>query len=145
MFHYGGGEIGTGYHVTEVKAARLSSLDCGGNPEEWSETVIQLWDVEGGAGPHMAARKFLGILGKVAERMALDDQSLLIFEAGDSTSPLQVFTVGTIAAAEGRVNVSLTARPATCKPRDRGLEAAAGAAASMSCCTPAASASPCCG
>ena len=48
VFHYGGCAVRAGYHVTEVKAARFAALDCGANPESWSEIFIQLWDVDEG-------------------------------------------------------------------------------------------------
>lgn len=136
VFHYGGRTIASGYHVTEVKAARLSSLDCGANPEEWSETIIQLWDVEEESATHMRAGKFLGILSQVAKRVAVDDHGLLVFEAGDRASPMQIFTVGAVMARGSHVEVMLAPRPATCKPRERGLEEAAGAT-TASCCGPA--------
>lgn len=141
VFNYGGKVISPGYHATEVKAARLSSLDCGANPESWSETVIQLWDVDGENSTHMRASKFLGILAQVEKRMALDPDALLIFEAGDSASPMQVFTVAAVVAASGGVQVTLAPRPATCKPRDRGLDNTTKA---ESCCTPAPQSASCC-
>jgi hypothetical protein len=150
VFSYGGRTIATGYHVTEVKAARLSSLDCGANPESWNETVIQLWDVDSDNATHMKVSKFLGILAQVERRVAIDPEALLIFEAGDSASPMQIFTVGSIAETPDHVEVMLAPRPATCKPRDRGLEnevsalSAAVAAKSSACCSPKAGASKCC-
>jgi hypothetical protein len=142
VFHYGARAIASGYHVTEVKAADLASLDCGANPERWRETVIQLWDIERPHEAHMTAAKFLGILAKVSERVPIDEAALLIFEVGDSSSPMQVFTVGRLDARDDRVDVTLAPRPATCKPRQRGLEAVPLAKA---CCGSATSAAaPCC-
>ena len=46
-----------GYHVTKVKAAGFSALDCGANPETWSEIFVQLWDVDEGERMHMTAGK----------------------------------------------------------------------------------------
>jgi hypothetical protein len=139
VFIYGGKTIAAGYHVTEVKAAQLSSLDCGANPESWSETIIQLWDVDSGGGEHMKVDKFLGILSQVERRVAIDPEALLIFEAGDSANPMQVFTIGSIVVSSDQVEVTLAPRPATCKPRDRGLGSALNLAApaeSKSCCDP---------
>lgn len=144
VFHYAGRAIAAGYHVTEVKAASLSSLDCGANPEAWSETIIQLWDVERDGATHMSAGKFLGILAQVARRTDVDDDGLLIFEVGDSVQPLQVFTIATITPGADHVAITLAPRPATCKPRERGLVAAA--AERQSCCSPAKTQSvSCCG
>ncbi len=151
IFVYGGKSIAAGYHVTEVKAAQLSSLDCGANPESWSETIIQLWDVEYNGSEHMKVSKFLGILAQVERRVTLDPEALLIFEAGDSASPMQIFTIGSIAATSYHVEIALAPRPVTCKPRDRGLEkeisvaaAAVKTAQSTSCCGAQSTGKACC-
>jgi hypothetical protein len=144
VFIYDDRRIAPGYHVTEVKAAHLSSLDCGANPESWSETVIQLWDVDATAPVHMKAAKFLGILEQVERRVALDADGLLIFECGDSSRPMKVFTVGHISAADGQVTVELAARTATCKPRERGLDAVELPATSGCCSTPKTQTVACC-
>lgn len=143
VFHYGGRMIASGYHVTEVKAARLSSLDCGANPEAWNETVIQLWDVEEEGAVHMSAGKFLGILAEVAKRVAVDGHGLLVFEAGGGGDPMRIFTVGLVTPRGDHVEVTLAPRPATCKPRERGLEAMRPTKAS--CRGPSSAKSACCG
>ncbi len=40
VFNYEGARIRSGYHVTEVKAGQFSALDCGANPESWSEIFV---------------------------------------------------------------------------------------------------------
>ena len=55
VFFYEGRPVKAGYHVTEVKAGHFSALDCGANPEAWSEIFIQLWDVDEGGAVHMPA------------------------------------------------------------------------------------------
>lgn len=39
---YAGREVRPGYHVTEVKAGSFQTLDCGGNPDAWQETILQV-------------------------------------------------------------------------------------------------------
>ena len=53
-----------GYHVTEVKAVSIQAMDCGGRPDAWNETVVQLWNPgdEGDRG-FMTVGKFLEIYG----------------------------------------------------------------------------------
>ncbi|WP_244471174.1 DUF6428 family protein, partial [Rhizobium ecuadorense] len=46
VFYYDGRPVKPGYHITEVKAGQFSALDCGANPEAWTEIFIQLWDIE---------------------------------------------------------------------------------------------------
>jgi Family of unknown function (DUF6428) len=120
VFEYAGRDIQRGYHVTEVKAGTFASLDCGANPESWRETVIQLWDIAGEpARTHMPAGKFLAILRKVSEKVPLDGQAKLTFEVSDGGSAMQLFAASAVALDRDVVRVSLTQRPATCKPRDR--------------------------
>lgn len=52
--------IGAGYHVTELKASDITSIDCAGNVSRWTETALQLLDGEGR--DYMKVGKFLGIL-----------------------------------------------------------------------------------
>lgn len=120
VFDYEGRDIERGYHVTEVKAGTFASLDCGANPESWRETVIQLWDIAGEAGStHMPAGKFLAILRKVAAKVPLDGQARLTFEVSDGGSAMQLYAASAVRPDGEVVRVSLTHRPAICKPRDR--------------------------
>jgi hypothetical protein len=128
--------------VTEVKAGQFAALDCGTNPESWQETFIQLWDVAAAPGrTFMRVGKFLAIMGKVVSQVPFDPAAKLTFEVSVPGSAMQLFKAEAIAADATTVRVSLTPRPASCKPRDRWLEQPAKAAA---CCT-SAQAAPCCG
>jgi hypothetical protein len=140
IFRYEGRDVLPGYHVTEVKAGAFEALDCGANHESWHETFIQLWDVppEDGRG-HMAAGKFLAIIGKVADAVPFDAAAKLTFEVSDGKRAMQLYRASAVARGDDAVRVELAARPASCKPRDRWLEAHATA-----CCTPTATAERCC-
>jgi hypothetical protein len=131
-----------GYHVTEVKAASFVTLDCGGNPDQWREVILQVEDAElaDGASP-MTAAKLTAILDKVASRIALDVDARLTFEIGPSGEPMQVFDVGALEVLAGQATLRLTDRSAVCKPRHR----AEAKAAQTRCCGPSPKAgSGCC-
>jgi hypothetical protein len=132
-FFYDGREIQSGYHVTEVKSGRFDALDCGANPESWTETFIQLWDVpaEAGRSP-MAVWKFLAIMKKVADEVPFDPESKLTFEVSDRDSAMRLCGFFGLDADEHTVRITLKRRPASCKPRDRWLENERGSKAS--CC-----------
>lgn len=140
VFHYDGRPVRQGYHVTEVKAGRFAALDCGANPEAWVEIFVQLWDVEGEGRQHMAAGKFARIIRKVSGHLALDGSAKLTFEVSDGVVPMALYRAAAPEVVDGEVQVTLSARPASCKPRDRWLreQEAAG------CCGPS-GAAPCCG
>lgn len=138
VFNYEGNDVRPSYHVTEVKTGAFNALDCGGNPESWQETFIQLWDVVEGDREHMPVSKFLAILGKVAESVPFPTDAKLTFEVSDGVKPMQLYKADAIEVTASAVRVPLSARPSSCKPRDRWLEQ------QHSCRAPA-SQSACCG
>ena len=121
VFAYDGKPVKPGYHVTEVKAGQFSALDCGANPEAWSEIFVQLWDIEEGERTHMTAGKFSAIVRKVSEHVRLDASAKLTFEVSDGVRPMQLFCANDPVAEDGALHVTLTPRSASCKPRDRWL------------------------
>jgi hypothetical protein len=143
-FCYDGHETTPGYHVTEVKRAAFASLDCGANPESWSETVIQLWDIHGGEG-QITVGKFLAILRKVQRDVGLEESSPVIFEIGGSGEAMRLYSGGQVQVTGDDVLVTLSPRHASCKPRDRWLEAEPAAPASACCGSQPSTGAACCG
>jgi hypothetical protein len=138
-FRYGGRTIRAGYHVTEVKAGQFLALDCGANPETWTELFVQLWDVDDSP-KQMTAGKFAAIIRKVTEQVALDMSARLTFEVSDIDSPMQLFRAAAPQVVGDEVQVELAPRPASCKPRDRWL----GEQKAATACCGSTSAKPCC-
>ena len=141
VFSYEGRTIRPGYHVTEVKAGQFAALDCGSNPESWSEIFVQLWDVIDGDRTHMTAGKFAAIIRKVSEHVGLDTAARLTFEVSDGIAPMQLHCASSPVPANGVLAVALAPRAASCKPRDRWLEEQKAVSA---CCGPKTK-EPCCG
>ena len=119
VFFYDGRPVKAGYHVTEVKAGAFSALDCGANPEAWTEIFIQLWDVDEGGPKHMTAGKFAAIIRKVAEHVDLEDTARLTFEVSDGVRPMQLHCADEPETIGDQAHVVLALRPASRKPRDR--------------------------
>jgi hypothetical protein len=140
VIEYAGRTIRPGYHVTEVKAASFVTLDCGGNPDQWHETVLQVEDLPSEEGrSFMTAGKFGRILGEVAKKVDLHPNARLTFEVGLPDTPMQIFDANTLSIEAERLVLSLAARPAICKPRHRAAQAAA-----TTCCGPSTKSSSCC-
>lgn len=142
VFVVDGRTIRPGYHVTEVKFGRFAALDCGANPEAWSETFIQLWDVDEPPHVHMPAGKFVAIIDKVAQLTPFDPDTKLTFEFSDGAEAIRLLQAIDLSEDADRVTVTLGNRPASCKPRDRWL---AEQKATSCCSTDTASIQPCCG
>jgi hypothetical protein len=124
-----GTRVRDGYHVTEVKAGSFVTIDCGGNPDAWHETVLQVEDLPGDQdGKAMTVAKFRSILTKVAGKVALDLQARLTLEVSRPQEPMRVFDVAGVTVEGEGVVLQMMARPAVCKPRHR---------AASACCTQA--------
>ena len=138
ILEYSGRKIQRGYHVTEVKAGSFVTLDCGGKPDQWHETILQVEDLPSEDGrDYMKVSKFCGILAHVATRIELNTDARLTLEVGTPDTPMQIFDVNTLGIEANRIVLVLVARPAICKPRHR-------AAAAASCCGSAANNPGCC-
>ncbi|MBD9446688.1 MULTISPECIES: DUF6428 family protein [unclassified Rhizobium] len=142
VFSYEGIAVRSGYHVTEVKAGQFSALDCGANPEAWSEIFVQLWDIDEDGRTHMPASKFSAIIRKVSDHVQLEPSAKLTFEVSDGERPMALYCAAAPRLIAGTFEVALAARPASCKPRDRWL---AEEQEKSSCCAPATNSSKCCG
>jgi hypothetical protein len=126
VIEYGGRRIQPGYHVTEVKAGSFVTLDCGGNPDQWRETILQVEDRAPDNGrTFMPVAKFRAILDQVAARIGLDPDARLTFEVGPPEAPMQVFDAEALQVDDDNVVLRLVARAAICKPRHRAMQAAA--------------------
>lgn len=140
-----------GYHVTEVKAVTIESMDCGGRADSWRETIIQLWNAAPNpAEGFMTVRKFLGIYGTVAASVPVNGDAKIRFEYGDTTHPTIQYLVNSVEAHDDRVLVNLAYPAVSCKPNDE--RQAAGLATSACCGSSAAHVTPqttgtsaCCG
>ncbi len=141
VLEYDGRRIRPGYHVTEVKAGSFVTLDCGGNPDRWQETVLQVEDLPAEDGrDYMLAGKFRSILDRVAGQVELAAGARLTFEVGMPGEPMRILDVDAVQPEGECVVLRLAARPAICKPRHRAAQQAAPSA----CCGGPAPKSGCC-
>jgi len=93
---YGDRVVQPGYHVTEVKASSFVTLDCGGNPDAWQETVLQVEDIPATDDrPMMTAGKFRSILAQVDKKVRLDHDARLTIEIGDPVRRCRYSTLPT--------------------------------------------------
>lgn len=119
------GPIGAGYHVTELKLARIVSIDCGGRTSSWSETVLQLLDGNGRS--HMQVGKFADILAQGIRNVDGLGDSPAFVEFGHHNAGMQIFRPNAPEMTDGAVILRLEAVRAHCKPA---LEATTAAPAS---------------
>lgn len=114
-----GQTIHTGYHLTEVKAVVFNTVDCGGQLNQWQETVVQLWVPPHPDGEYMTAEKFLKIFDRVNGMIPLNVNTEMRVEYGDENFFPSTYHVQSIDRTQGNTRVLLEPSVAACKARER--------------------------
>jgi hypothetical protein len=120
-FGAGGSSVAPGYHVTEIKAATIHAVDCGGRSTAWNETTLQLSSPEGSDGAElMGVAKFLSIYDRVGTMAPIDAQARLRVEYGPPGEVAVSYVVTDVVPRDdGVLDVRLAAPAVACKGRDR--------------------------
>lgn len=111
------GEIGAGYHVTELRHSVSTGIDCGGNVETWEDAKLQILDGQGSE--HMHVGKFSDIIEKSLSVLPqLRDVPLLV-EFGHNNERLTIMSLHGPEISDAAVVLSLGDARAVCKPAMR--------------------------
>ncbi|TFF40096.1 DUF6428 family protein [Mucilaginibacter psychrotolerans] len=113
--------VDAAYHITEIKQAPITSVDCGGVMNKWTEIIVQLWvpDNETQARP-MKVAKALSIVTLVEKMLPLEADGTVKIEFGNSQfDTRQMFPNNLIVDGD---NLLIDLRPDTvqCKAQERG-------------------------
>lgn len=113
--------VDANYHITEIKQAPITSVDCGGVMNAWTEIIIQLWEpTEEEEGRAMHVEKALSIIELVEGKMAINPIAIVKIEFGNS-----IFDTRQMYPAEFKIDgdnliISLTPDATQCKAISRG-------------------------
>lgn len=113
VFDFGDGKLERGFHITELRSARISAVDCGGRQDAWDETVIE---VMGGYGAPMAAHKCAAILRRSLGLIPTLAHGRLIVAGAPGTGPARRASARVRTDEAEAVVLDLTAESAACKP-----------------------------
>jgi len=128
-----GHAVHSGYHLTELKAASLKTVDCGGQTNQWEETTAQLWVPSNPDSDYTTAGKFLKIFDKVSGIIPLNLDTEIRVEYGDENFFPSAYHVRSVTHVDAVTRVLLEPPRATCKARGRD-ECCNANPASESCC-----------
>ncbi|CAN5442046.1 DUF6428 family protein [soil metagenome] len=129
--------VDASYHITEIKLAPITSVDCGGVMNKWTEVIIQLW--EPGAKQQeraMKVSKALSIISLVERSLTPDADAVVKIEFGNSQFDTRQMYPGEITTDGGNLIVDLRPDVTQCKAIDRGGSCGT-TTAGEECCTPA--------
>jgi hypothetical protein len=113
--------IEASYHITEIKQAFITSVDCGGVMNAWTEIIVQLWEpeVKELEGP-MIVNKALSIIDLVETSLPLNPNGIVKIEFGNAGFDTRQMLPAAIAADGDHLVVDLRSDTVQCKAIERG-------------------------
>lgn len=120
------------YHITEVKNVHIESVDCGGRPDAYDQTIVQLWINDGEVAERaMSCQKANKIFKMVDHAKPIKRDTPIFFEWGYGDLRTSVYEVEQVNVVGNRLEVQLFVPPTVCKPA---LEVASTCSPSSGCC-----------
>lgn len=111
--------VALNYHITEVKHTTIKAVDCGGQMDEWNETIIQLLEPNTYNGePAMSCLKASGILNKVGKLAAYDMDATVKFEYGNPSFHTAHLPVEQVLVGDDKIIIQLGLEKTQCKAAD---------------------------
>lgn len=111
--------VALNYHITEVKHTTIKAVDCGGQMDQWNETIIQLLEPNSYNGePAMSCFKASGILNKVGNIAAYDLDAVVKFEYGNKNFHTAHLPVDQVLVGDDKIIIQLKTDITQCKAAD---------------------------
>ena len=122
QFKYDGGKmVDAAYHITEIKQAPITSVDCGGVMNGWTEIIVQLWVPEGEQQERsMKVSKALSIVDIVEKMLPLDPNGIVKIEFGNSEFDTRQMFPDQMVVNADTLTVDLRPDAVQCKAQTRG-------------------------
>ncbi len=109
------------FHITEIKQANITSVDCGGKMNAWTEIIIQLWEPNTQDSLRsMKVEKALSIIELVEKTLQLNPNSPVKIEFGNDTFDTRQMHPQDFEINGDEIIVKLLADKTQCKAIDRG-------------------------
>jgi hypothetical protein len=138
QFQYAQGKlVDAAYHITEVKQAPITSVDCGGVLNTWTEIIVQLWVPENDRQERsMKVGKALSIFDTVEKMLPLETDAKLKIEFGNSEFDTRQMFPNEIIVDGNNLIVDMLPDEVQCKAQTRGGSCGTNDKGEE-CCTPA--------
>lgn len=122
QFQYGFDQwVDASYHITEIKQAPITSVDCGGVMNAWTEIIVQLWEPEVRDSERaMKVGKALSIVELVEKTLPLNPLGTVKIEFGNSEFDTRQMFPNELTVSGDNLIVDLRPDAVQCKAIDRG-------------------------
>jgi hypothetical protein len=138
QFQYAEGKlVDAAYHITEIKQAPITSVDCGGVVNTWTEIIVQLWVPENEEQARsMKVSKALSIISIVEKMLPLDPDGTVKIEFGNSDFDTRQMFPNKMLVNDDSLTIDLRPDAVQCKAQTRGGSCGTNDKGEE-CCTPA--------
>lgn len=121
QFQYEEGKfVENSYHITEIKQAPIVSVDCGGQINNWTEVIVQLWEPQVKQTERsMTVGKALKIVNLVEKSLPLNPDAVVKIEFGNSRFDTRQMYPGDLTVQGESFNVQLVPDFTQCKALSR--------------------------
>ena len=134
--------VDAAYHITEIKQAPITSVDCGGVMNAWTEIIVQLWEpANGGEEKAMQVSKALSIINVVEKALPLNPNGIVKIEFGNSKFDTRQMLPQALIVEGNNLVIDLRADTVQCKAIERGGSCGTNEQGDE-CCTPIAETKP---
>jgi len=122
QFRYDDGKlISPSYHITEIKQAPVTSVDCGGAMNAWTEVIVQLMEPATNTQLRpMKVHKALSIIAIVEKKLPLNPSAIVKIEFGNAGFDTRQMHPGQFIISGDELTIDLTPGSVQCKAVDRG-------------------------
>ncbi|MCC8424939.1 DUF6428 family protein [Mucilaginibacter sp. UR6-11] len=122
QFQYADGKmVDPSFHITEIKQAVITAVDCGGMVNRWTETIVQLYEpAVNDQERSMTAAKALSIINIVEKSLQLDPDGIVKIEFGNTGFDARQMLPNDIVINKENLLVDLRADTVQCKAIERG-------------------------
>jgi hypothetical protein len=133
------------FHITEIKLAPITSVDCGGKMSAWTEVIVQIW--EPGVNDQaesirpMKVAKALSIIELVERSLPIHAKAIVKIEFGNTQYDTRQLLPKALKVIADELIVDLRPDTVQCKAIGRG-QACGSDASGEECCTPVKTAKP---
>jgi hypothetical protein len=113
--------VDAAYHITEIKQAPITSVDCGGVMNAWTEIIVQLYEPQNQQQLRaMEVNKALGIINVVERALPLNPLGIVKIEFGNSAFDTRQMLPNSFTIDGDNLIVDLRPDAVQCKAIDRG-------------------------
>ncbi|MFD0766968.1 DUF6428 family protein [Mucilaginibacter lutimaris] len=134
--------VDASYHITEIKQAPITSVDCGGVMNKWTEVIVQLWEPQDEEKESaMQVSKALSIVNLVEKTLPLDADAMVKIEFGNPQFDTRQMLIKDVVIDDDNLVVDLRPDAVQCKAINRGGSCGTDNKGEE-CCTPVAEVKP---